>query len=58
MSKCAIVDRKNWKCNAPDGNEFIAVAYTGGEYQGILMAPYYKHVARYDWLWADKASGR
>lgn len=58
MSKCAIVDRKNWKCNAPEGGDSISVAYADGEYRGMLVTPFYKHVARYDWIWADKASGR
>ena len=56
MSKCAVVDRKNWKCSAADGNDLISVAYTDGEYLGILVQPFYKHVARYEWLWADKGS--
>ena len=56
MSKCAIVDRKNWKCNAPDGNDVSAVVFTNGEYEGVVVPPFYKHVSRVEWLRANKGS--
>lgn len=59
LSKCALVDRKNWKCSISDSNELMGIViYTDGEYQGILMPPFYKHVQRYEWLWADKGPGK
>lgn len=54
LSKCAVVDRQNWKCDEIDG-EPTPVAYAGGVYKLTRGEPFVKHVLRFQWLWADQA---
>jgi len=56
LTKCAVVNRKNWTCHGADNNEFITTTYTDGEIHDAFPSVAYKHVSRYEWLLSDKST--
>jgi hypothetical protein len=56
LTKCAIVDRGNWKCNGESGADWDVVSYADGQLvtpPAGMRAPYYRHVSRVEWLEAQ-----